>query len=354
MSAIEQMIQDKAYASGYMKCGIIPVQAFKGYEERLRERIQKVPSAAGFYQKQKRLTNIQQEYPWAKSVIVAAVFYGKYKIPEPIKGHIGKSYLFDMRTDTGSVEFQNSCKMEKYLEELGLRIASNRKFGVAALRWAAMKAGLGRIRKNNFFYTESGSWVHLEGWLTDREMELVETSDLPACPEGCNRCINACPSRSLSSPYTMHPGSCVSFLTTFGGRNLPDEPLRNDLGKWIYGCDECQDACPMNKGKWNETEEFQGASELSPHLAPESIMEMEEPFYRSSVQPKFFYLTSEELWKWKVNALCFMRNQYQESYKPYIIAACENENEKIREMAQLICSELFGQKRDTVGNISGC
>ncbi len=81
--------------------------------------------------------------------------------------------------------------------------------------------------------------------------------------------------------------------------------------------------------------------ELAPQLAPESIMEMDDDFYKQKVQPKFFYLTSEELWKWKVNALCFMRNNYKESYKPYIIAACVNENEKISEMAQLIRSELF-------------
>jgi epoxyqueuosine reductase len=341
LSTIERMIQDRAYALGYQKCGIVPIQALEGYGERLQERIQKVPSAERFYQNQKRFTNLHQEYPWAKSAVVAAVFYGKYKMPEPLKGHIGKSYLFDMRTDTGSTEFQNSLAMEKYLQELGLRIASNQKFGVVALRWAAMKAGLGMIRKNNFFYTESGSWVHLEAWLTDREMELVEATNLPACPKNCNRCADACPSGSLSAPYTMAPGSCVSFLTTFGGRNLPNESLRKNFGSWIYGCDACQDVCPMNKGKWDETAEFPGVCELSPHLTPERIMEMDDPFYQQNVQPKFFYLTLEELWKWKVDVLCFMGNNYQEKYKPYIIAAGENENAKIREMAQLICSELF-------------
>jgi epoxyqueuosine reductase len=68
---------------------------------------------------------------------------------------------------------------------------------------------------------------------------------------------------------------------------------------------------------------------------------MKEDFYRAQIQPKFFYLSENELWKWKVNVLCFMRNNYQEKYKPYITAACKNKNEKIREMAQLICSELY-------------
>ena len=342
MSTIERMIQDKAFALGYEKCGIVLLQELEDYAERLAERIQKVPRAEKFYQSQKRFTNLSQQYPWAKSVIVLVTHYGKYKIPAHLKGRIAKYYLCDGRIDPNSTEFRNSQAMEEYLRELGLKIASERKFGMVGLRWAAMKAGLGMIRNNNFFYTESGSWVALEAWLTDRQMELKETTPLAACPKGCQRCVAACPSGSLSAPHTMLPNSCVSFLTTFGGRDLPNEPLCKTFGHWIYGCDACQDACPMNKGKWNEAEDFPGLSGLAPQLTLENIMEMEEGFYRREIQPKFFYLTPEELWKWKVNVLCFMRNNYQESYRPYLTAACENENAKIREMAQAVCNELYG------------
>jgi epoxyqueuosine reductase len=205
-----------------------------------------------------------------------------------------------------------------------------------------MQAGLGIIRKNNFFYTRSGSWVSLEAWLTDREMELVGSSSLPPCPQECNRCITACPTASLSSAYTMLPNSCVSFLTTFGGRDLPNEPLAKKFGKCVYGCDVCQNVCPLNENKWEETEDFPGVAELSPYLTAENILRMEDKFYREKVQPKFFYLSLDDLWKWKVNALCFMRNNYKEEYKPYIMAACVNENVKTREMAQSIHRELFG------------
>ncbi len=72
-----------------------------------------------------------------------------------------------------------------------------------------------------FLYTESGSWVHLEAWVTDREMELKETNNVTPCPKSCNRCSESCPTKSLSAPYTMSPTECISFLTTFGGRDLP-------------------------------------------------------------------------------------------------------------------------------------
>ena len=73
------------------------------------------------------------------------------------------------------------------MNELGVKTATNRKFGVVGLRWAAMQAGLGLVRRNNFFYTESGSYVNIEAFLTDRDMELIDTTELPPCPQNCVR-----------------------------------------------------------------------------------------------------------------------------------------------------------------------
>lgn len=69
-------------------------------------------------------------------------------------------------------------------------------------------------------------------------------------------------------------------------------------------------------------------------------------FCKENIQPKFFYLNPDELWKWKVNVLNFMHNNYEENYKEnykeYIISACQDENERVSEMAQYICSKLYG------------
>lgn len=340
MDTIEQMIQKKAHELGYEKCGIIPISLMDGYGEKLNERIEKIPKSKMFYQAQQRLVNVKEIYPWAKSVVVFTSHYGKYKVPEILNSRIAKAYLFDTRVDENTKEYQNNRELEKYMQELGLRVETNQKFGVVGMRWAALQAGVGIIRRNNFLYTESGSWVHLEAWVTDREMELKETNNVIPCPKSCNRCMENCPTKSLSEPYTMSPTECISFLTTFGGRDLPQEPLSKKFGNCIYGCDICQDACPMNKEKWKSQEEFPGLEELSYSLTPENILNMKEDFYREKVHPKFFYLSAEELWKWKVDVLCYMRNNYNESYKTLIISACNNENNKINEMARSICKEL--------------
>lgn len=337
MEMIEGLIQKKAYELGYEKCGIIPVQMLEGYGEKLEERLKKVPGSSRFYQGQKRLVNFLEEYPWAKSAVVLAKSYSKYKIPEGLSGRIGRYYLFDGRVDEMSEEYHSNKALDAFMRELGLKVATYDKFGVLGMRWAALQAGLGIVRKNNFFYTEAGSWIHIEAWLTDREMKLVEKNTLKPCPENCDRCIRSCPTTSLYEPFTMNPLKCISFLTTFGGRDLPKEPLRESFGACVYGCDICQEVCQMNQGKWSGENDFPGLEELAPHLSVESIITMEEEFYRQRVQPKFFYLSPEELWKWKVNALNYMDNRYEERFKSRILNACESEHEKVREMAKHIC-----------------
>ncbi len=160
MNTIEKLIQSKAYELGYEKCGIIPIQEMDGYAEKLEERIRKVPASEKFYQGQRRFLNLQLAYPWAKSVVVLATRYGRYKIPQPVKGQIAKLYLFDLRVNPELKEYKSSQAIDQYLQGFGLRVATERKFGVVGLRWAAMQAGLGIIRRNNSFIPNP---VH--GWI---------------------------------------------------------------------------------------------------------------------------------------------------------------------------------------------
>lgn len=339
MDKIPQLIHQKALELGYEKCGIISVKKMGGYEEKLDERIQKVPESGTFYKKQQRLVEFKEEFPWAKSIVVLTVPYSKYIIPEAVRGHIAKKYLLDTRIDENTKEYQNSVALEEYMWELGIRTATNRKFGIVGLRWAAMQAGLGIIRRNNFFYTESGSWISLEAFLTDHEMELTETPNLPPCPKNCDRCIKACPTASLCEAYTMNPLKCVSFLTTFGAGNLPKEPLAAQFGDWIYGCDVCQDVCPMNHNKWVGNEDFPKLAELSNVLTAENILRMNEKTYKEKIQPKFFYLTPDDLWKWQINALNYMDNRFDEKYKPTIMEMRGSRYPRVRDMADAICQK---------------
>ncbi|WP_315065817.1 4Fe-4S double cluster binding domain-containing protein [uncultured Clostridium sp.] len=340
MNSLALQIKNAALKMGYEKCGIIKMSDIDGYEEKLNERIDKVPQSKGFYQSQYNFIKAQDIHPWAKSIVICVRKYGKYNIPEHLKGMIAKYYLVDSRKDENSKDFQDSLRFEKYMQDMGIRAETERKFGFTALRFAAMKAGLGRVRRNNFFYTENGSWVYLEAWLIDKELEAIETPNVRPCSEKCNLCIKSCPSASLSEPYTMNPIACVSCITTFMGRDMPNEKYRGEIGDWVYGCDVCQDVCPMNKNRWEETEEFPYLEELSKHISLEKIIKMDYEFLENVMQPKFWYIPKENVWKWKVDAINAMVNNYKEQYKESIYEACKDSHEKVREMAEWAINKL--------------
>lgn len=330
----------KAIDLGYDKCGIVNVGKMKGYAEKLSERIERFPEIKIHSEDLYAFSNLQIEYPWAKSVIICARWYGKYRIPENVKGHFGKYYLTDSRRDKNSRENKDSVALEQYLIDCGIKTKTNREFGITALRWAAMQAGIGIVRKNNFLYTENGSWVHLEAFLIDKEVEYIYENKIKSCPKKCNLCVKACPTKSLAEPYMMNRSTCISCITTWEGWDLTTDKNSSNLGNWIFGCDECQDVCPFNRDSWTEDEEFPFLSELCKKLSLEQIVHEDYEFLRNVVQPKLWYIKQEKVWRYKTNALNAMLNAYKPKYLPFIKEACDDKNENVRNMAKWVLSRL--------------
>ncbi|URZ18567.1 epoxyqueuosine reductase [Clostridium felsineum] len=340
MNSLAEQIKSAALHMGYEKCGIIKISDMLGYEEKLNERIERIPEVKPYYEDFYSFAHPEDTYPWAKSIVICARQYGKYYIPEHLKGMIAKYYLVDSRTDENSESFQDSLKFEKHMQDIGIKTATDRKFGITALRFAALKAGIGLVRKNNFFYTESGSWVYLEAWLIDKELESIEIPTLKKCSEYCNICIKSCPTSSLSEPYTMNRSSCISCLTTWEGWDMPNEKYKEQIGDWVYGCDVCQDVCPMNKNRWKETEQFPFLRELGEQISLEKILKMDYTFLENVMQHKFWYIQKTDVWKWKTNAINAMVNDYKQQYREYILDACNDSNAKVRKMAEWAIQKL--------------
>lgn len=334
-------IAAKALDLGYESCGIIPIAEMAGYADKLRERIERLPDNEAKYAPFFRFAQPQKDYPWAKSIVICVRPYGKYVMPQHLAGVIGKYYLFDGRV-TNTPGYLDSVAFETYLASLGLKVEGERRFGITALRWAAAKANLGLMRRNNFFYTVNGSWCYLEAWLIDAPLELRGNDTSPPCPQGCRRCLDACPTRSLVAPYTMSRLSCISNLTTWDGDDMLNNPYREQMGQWIFGCDACQDACPYNTGKWQEQEDFPGLAQLAEQLSLPQILLMDYDYLAKVVQPKFWYISCERLYKWKLNVLTAMHNAYQPAYYDSIKAATRDENEQVREMAHWLLKQIDG------------
>ncbi len=336
MKTLAETIRDEALRLGYEQCGLIAVEEMHGYGSALKERIKRFPDTAPYYQNQIDYADLKQKYPWAKTIVVCANYYGKYHIPEFLNGSIAKYYLADSRLDPNSSECHASCAFEKFMQSLGLVVATNRKFGITAMRYAAVKAGIGIMRKNNFFYSEHGSWYALEAFLIDAQAELKTQLNLKPCPKSCTLCQKACPTNALEGAYTLNFPKCISFLTTFGGRDLINEPSRSGIGQWIYGCDACQDTCPFNRGQWRGDTEFPGLAEITPLLTWENLLESDEAALRKKLSAKFWYLSPEDVWKWKVNVLNAILNRGDRKFLPLVEKASRDPNPKVAAMARFV------------------
>ena len=112
-------------------------------------------------------------------------------------------------------------------------------------RAAANRAGIGWFGKNtNILTPDFGSWVFLGQVITDLDME--PDAPLKKSCGSCVRCIEDCPTGAIVAPYVVDNTRCISYLTIENRGPIPSE-LRPLIGDWVFGCDICQDVCPVNR-----------------------------------------------------------------------------------------------------------
>jgi epoxyqueuosine reductase len=107
----------------------------------------------------------------------------------------------------------------------------------------AAKAGLGWRGKHTLLLDRTGSWFFLGEVFT--ELPLPPDAAVEEHCGTCSRCIAACPTGAIVAPYELDARRCISYLTIEHKSAIPEE-LRPLIGNRVYGCDDCQLACPWN------------------------------------------------------------------------------------------------------------
>ena len=197
----------------------------------------------------------QQLLPGARSIISLGLSY--FTGGEPSRDDLGPKDGSELKGRIARYALgQDYHRVMKARMKAFVRTLSERLDASVDTRWyvddgpmldraAASRSGLGWFGKNTNILTSShGSWVFLGQVVTN--LDLSPDQPLAKSCGTCTLCIEACPTGAIIEPYVLDNPRCISHLTIENRGAIPTE-FRVAMDDWIFGCDICQDVCPVNR-----------------------------------------------------------------------------------------------------------
>ena len=252
MNDLKATVTAQARACGFDLVGVTSADDFGADRDAALERIREGRMDGLPWYTESRVmrgTSPSELLPGARSVICLGLSYLGDDWPEgdvpPQSGRVARyAWVRDYHRvmKRRMREFVRSVK-----RELGAEVAARWYVddGPMLDRAAANRAGIGWFGKNtNILTPQFGSWVFLGQVITD--LELEPDAPLKKSCGSCVRCIEDCPTGAIVAPYVVDNARCISYLTIENRGAIPRE-LRPLMGDWVFGCDICQDVCPVNR-----------------------------------------------------------------------------------------------------------
>jgi len=199
-------------------------------------------------------TNPRALLPEARSVIALGTFYltdVPRDLTQPGSPH-GQVSCYAWGDDYHDVIRARLEKVAELIRQIALEdqqpdASATRLFvdtGRMVDRAVAQRSGMGWFGKNtNLLTRQWGSWLFLSEIVTG--LELAADAPLAASCGNCRICLDACPTNAFVAPGVLDATRCISYLTIEHRGTIPLE-LRPLIGNLIYGCDICQQVCPVN------------------------------------------------------------------------------------------------------------
>ena len=185
--------------------------------------------------------------PEAKSILCVAVAYPRARVERDD----GPRYARYIRGRDYHLEL--SERLEKLMSRVSANLPTPLRWKVcvdtsAVLErsWAAL-AGLGWIGKNTLLiHPKQGSYLFLGEVLINQETGMGPAPIADFCG-GCRRCLDVCPTQALPRPHELNSNRCISYWTLEkrGALDISQDD-RKLMGRWVAGCDLCQEVCPFN------------------------------------------------------------------------------------------------------------
>ena len=198
------------------------------------------------YRNPDRSSDPARTLPGATALIVGAVDFHRDPPPRPADGGPHARVASYHWVDNYGPLRAGLQEVAEFLRAGGHRAVVSSDENSLVDRAAAHRAGIGWWGKStNILVRGTGSMVVLGSVITDAPVELTAPEPVPDGCGPCRRCLDECPTGALVAPGVMDARRCLAWLVQDDGVFDPD--FRVALGDRLYGCDDCQEACPPNR-----------------------------------------------------------------------------------------------------------
>jgi epoxyqueuosine reductase len=251
------LLEIEARRQGFGEIGVTDLAPFDEAAARARQALAEGRLAGMAWYTEERVSqaaDLGRRFPWGRSLVALTYPYRPAAAalappPQPAakpgrpRGRIASYALgedYHQRLDRA---------LRSLVASLSLRFAGLRwhrfvDHGRALDRAIAERAGLGFCGKHTqLIAAEGGSYVLLASLVLSLELSPDRLSQKNC--GSCRACLPSCPTGALMAPGIIDAPRCISYLTIEHEGPIPKE-MRSLMGGWVFGCDLCQEACPIN------------------------------------------------------------------------------------------------------------
>ena len=340
--SLKRLVKEHALEMGFDLVGVCAAEAFQAHGavtlERLRDGLMEglpwyTPARV------RRGTDPQTLLPGARSIISLGL---SYKVPEDAEPTVveGRVARYAWGDDYHQVI---KSRMKQFVSRLSQGLGRDVRArwyvddGPMLDRAAAQRAGIGWFGKNtNVLSSDFGSWMFLGQVVTD--LELAPDAPLKKSCGSCVRCIVACPTGAIVAPYVIDNQRCISHLTIENRGPIPME-LRPLMSDWVFGCDICQDVCPVNVSSMYSREQAFQKKRFTTLALLDILSLTEDEFRRRFIKSP---ISRAKLWGLKRNACVALGNAGDRRAVPALAGALRCETPLVRGHAAWALGRLGG------------